>query len=93
MTGLEALTWLVNKIPLVLLENNSRKCIEDIEKELKSLQIIKSKVVHTRLLMQYNNETTVDDYNKLNAREDSELLTQEDFDLLREILKNDKKNN
>ena len=57
-----------------------------IKKELKALEIIKSKVVHTRLLMQYNDKTTVDDYNRLNAREDSELLTQEDFDLLREVL-------
>ena len=41
MKGLEALNCLINKIPLILLETNSTKYIEDIEKELKALEIIR----------------------------------------------------
>lgn len=40
MKGLEALNCLINKIPLVLIETNSTKYIEDIEKELKVLNSI-----------------------------------------------------
>ena len=60
--------------------------IATIEKELKALEIIKNKNVHTRFIQMVNDKFTCEEYNKQFAREPSEDLTQEEFDLLKKVL-------
>ena len=56
------------------------------EKKLKALEIIKKKRVHTRMIQMVNDEFTYLDYNKQFAREPSEDLTQEEYQLSKEVL-------
>ena len=52
-----------------------------IEKELKALEIIKKKRVLIDVLLELN---TLEDYNEFKSKK--EQLTQEEYDLLREVL-------
>ena len=60
---------------------------EPIEKELKALEVIKEKEVDAEMLFEYwkaNCEDTFEMYNFLN---DLKPLSQEEYDLLKEVLK------
>ena len=62
-----------------------------IEKELKALEIIKTKNVDISML--YEIVSTVDkmfDRDRYNQDTNEEILTQEEFDLLKEVIENDK---
>lgn len=77
-----------NGMPKFVLEGNRAKLYKIIEKELKALDIINNKEVNMirfRAVEMLNGNA--DEYNK-SEDYSSRHLTQEEFDLLKEVLKN-----
>ncbi len=76
-----------------LIELNEKLCDyeelkfdDDVKQmKLKALEIVKKKRVHTRMLQMVNDDFTYLDYNKQFAREPSEDLTQEEYDLVKGV--------
>ena len=85
MTDLEALECIVVDLVPKAKEHNKDE-IKDIEKDLEVLEIIKNKDVRIRVLLASKN---VEEYN-YSILFEIQHLTQEEFDLLKEWLKNDK---
>ena len=63
-------------------ELSKRECLNIIEKELKALEIIKEKEVNVFIFLHSGDLETYND-----MVEDNRKLTQEEFDLLKEVLK------
>ena len=82
MTGLEAL----NKIQHDFGQLKGQElvnCYEVIEKSLKALEIIKEKEVNMQV---FNQCEDVETYNKVYIKQKDRQLTQEEFNLLKEVL-------
>ena len=83
--GLEALKYLKeNKRKHWLDGDNSNECLEIIEKELKALEIIKSKPVSTNWFVFYKDYDEY--YLDCEYADTSKRLTEEEYDLLKEVL-------
>ena len=81
--GLKALESLVDTMPLALIETNSMREIKIIEKELKALEIIKRCRVDFHIFKRYT-RYGLEQYN--DEVWDDERLTQEEYNLLKEVL-------
>ena len=79
--GLEALEYLKNK---GMIHNNaiSRGCIEDIEKELKALEIIKRRLIDMQDLII---TMTFSSFNQRRTLRGLLPITKEEYELLKEV--------
>ena len=84
--GLKALESLVDTMPFAFIETNSMREIKIIEKELKALEIIKNKKVNMISLQSSIEWHNPSHYNDSVGCPVGCELTQEEYDLLKEVL-------
>ena len=93
MNGLEVLEKLgAEKLARGELIRNDDKVetyITQIKKDLKALEIIKNKKVDVHLFLFFNKEDFGDGFEAYNDCYESEALTQQEFDLLKEVLEDE----
>lgn len=89
LNGLEALEEIVDYAINEFTDNEKKyqKDLETIEKELRALDIIKNKIVLVDVFIESED---VNDYNEFVSKSKDRHLTQEEYDLLKEVLKDGK---